>query len=106
MKKTNTTPKDCVDVGGCTPIIQLKEEDQKIILELVQEVAVAKNVLTDTSVQALLIEQQRQRAVQQLIGLNNTLVERIKKTAVEYGLDLEHQTWDFDASKMSFSKRA
>lgn len=86
--------------------VVLKEEDQKIIREIDQEMLRTKLELANVTAQIHSMKGRQHALAQQLIDIDRGFFERVKKTAGEYGLDLETQKWNFDASKMAFSKMA
>jgi len=90
--------------GPVAGVVHIREEDQKIIREIDQELLRAKMELANLTVQIEVLTGQKQQLVQRVIDLDKGMFERVKKTAGEYGLDLEKSKWNFDAGRMAFSK--
>jgi LDH2 family malate/lactate/ureidoglycolate dehydrogenase len=84
--------------------IRVKDEDQKIIKEINQELSRAKMELANIAAQAESLAMQRAQAAQQVISLDRSLYDRIKKTAAEYGLNPDERPLDFDISTMTFTR--
>ncbi len=91
---------------GDDGVVVLREEDQKIIRELDQEMLRLKLELANVTAQTHVMQLKQGQLAQQLVDTDRGFFERVKKTAGEYGLDLDKQKWNFDASKMAFSKMA
>jgi hypothetical protein len=105
MKK-NTTKLVAVLNTEDPSAVQVKASDQQAIQELISDLANTTDALTNVTLQICDLEQRQQQLAQRLGAMKVGYVEHVRKTALAYGLDLDHQSWDFYPHKMSFSKKS
>jgi hypothetical protein len=92
---------EATQVGGP---VQIKTEDQQALRELDQSLMQMRLQLANFSVQAEILQSQRQQLVQKILDADKAFYAQVEQTAAGYGLDLKTTKWNFDSAQMTFTK--
>jgi enoyl reductase-like protein len=106
-KKNDVMVKDAPTVAEATQVggpVQIKTEDQQALRELDQTLLQMRLQLANLSVQAEILQSQRQQLVQKILDTDKSFYAQVEQTAAGLGLDLKTTKWNFDSARMTFTK--